>query len=66
MIDIMFLQEFLHVCIVKFFPSVGLQIFQTTFTVSNYLCDHGSYIISALERYGPCILAQHIDNGNLC
>jgi len=64
-IDTMFLHEILHVCIVKFLSSVSLQIFRTSFIISNYFCDHCIYIISALslERYGPCILVQHIDNG---
>jgi len=60
-IDTMFLQEFLHVCIVKLLSSVSLQNFRTSFIVLNYLCNHCSYIISALdlERYGTCILATH-------
>jgi len=66
MINIMFLQEFLHVCsTVKFFSSVGLQIFRTSSIVLNYFCNRYSYVISALglEWHNPCMLAQHINNG---
>jgi len=61
---IIFLQEFLHVCIVKFFSSVGLQIFRASSIVLNYYCNRYNYVISAfgLEWYSPCMLAQHIDN----
>ena len=61
----MFFQEFLHVCIVKFFSHIGLQIFRASSIVSNYLCYRCNHLISILcfERYGPCILTQYIDNG---
>lgn len=64
MIDVMFFQKFLHVCIVKFFSSIGLQIFRTSSTISNYFCDCHSNLISTLglERYSPCVLAQHVDD----
>jgi len=62
MINVVFLYEFLHTRVVKFFSSVGLKIFRASFIVSNNLCDRFGHFVSALalEWYGP--LPQHIDN----
>ena len=65
MINVVFFQEFLHVCVVKFFSHIGLQIFRISSIILNYLCDRCSHLISTLgfQQYSPCILTQHIDNG---
>jgi len=64
MINVVFLNEFLHTRVVKFFSFIGLKIFRASFIVSNNLCDRFGHFVFALtlERYGPRILAQHIDN----
>jgi len=64
MINIVLLHEFLHTRVVKFFSSVGLKIFRTPFIVCSNLCERFGHFVSTLtlERYGPRILAQHIDN----
>jgi len=62
MIYVVFLKEFLHVCVVKFFSHIDLQIFRASSIVSNYLCYRCSHLVSILLN-GPCMFIQYIDNG---
>ena len=65
MVDVMFLQEFLHIRVVKFLSSVSMQISRTSSIVENYLYDCLCHLVSALgiERLGQCVLTQHVNNG---
>ena len=64
MVDIAFLQEFLHIRIVKFLSSVSIQIFRSSCIVSNYFCDHLCHLVPAFgfEQFSLCMLTQHVDN----
>jgi len=55
----------LHCKILFPYLLLSMQIFSTSSIVSNYLCDRCSHFSSifCFERYGPCILTQHVDNG---
>jgi len=62
---IYFFFKVLHVSVVKFLPHVGLQIFRMFIALSNYLDDSVTRFAFTftLGRYGPRVLAQHIDDG---
>jgi len=64
-IDAIFLYESLHVSVVKLLPYINLQVLRMFTTLSNYLGDSVSYLASTftLERYGPRMLAQHVNGG---
>jgi len=61
-VDVMFFQEILYICVVKFLSHVGLQIFRTFSFVSNYLCNYSNHFIFILgfEWYGThtCLARQ--------
>jgi len=63
MIYIVFFQEYLYICVVKFFSvyiHIRLQIFP-----SSQIIFAIAVVISTLsfERYGLCVPTQYIDNG---
>jgi len=61
----MFIYEsVLHVSVVKLLPHIGLQVFRLSTALSNYLGDSIIRLASTftLERYDPCILAQHVND----
>ena len=62
MVEVVFFQEYLYICILKFFSHIGLQIFRTSSIALNYLCDCCSHFSSifCFERYS--VLIQHVDN----
>ena len=64
MVDVAFLQEFMHIRVVKFFPSISMQIFRTSSIISNYLCDRLRHLVSVLgfEWFGPYMFIQHVNN----
>ena len=63
--NVVFFRNFLHIVVVKLFPHIHLEIFQTSSTLSNYLSNSISRLASALalEQYSSHVLAQHIDDG---
>jgi len=64
MIHVVVFQKILHVCVIKFFSHIGLQIFRISSVVLNYLRDRCSHLIFTLnfQRYGLCVYSTHIDN----
>jgi len=61
----MFIYESLHVSVVKLLSYIGFQVFRLSTALSNYLDNSVSRLASTftLERYGPRILAQHVNDG---
>jgi len=55
----------LHVGVVKLLFHIGLQVFRLSTTLSNYLGNSISRLASTftLERYGPRIFAQYVNDG---
>jgi len=63
-INVIFLQKFLHVNVAKLLPYIGLQVFRMSTALSNYLDDSVNHFAFTfiLKQYGLRVLAQHIDD----
>jgi len=62
----MFFQEFLHICKILFpYRFANFSDIFHHFRIIFAICSHLISLISILgfQRYSPCVLTQHIDNG---